>query len=343
MARRCRFVALGSSVLLAGGLVAGGATAASPGNPVHTSIRLVGTDGFEPVSETVVGKDTVVDTFRSSGSTIRLIGRAGSTAAVSLTRGSKHKPGGMQVTLNARRPKTERDVHAYRDAGRTVVGDLVSLGMARDEAEREFGALETLDGHNPYLDVWAANHTSTRSATGVRSASAPDVTAGTTPYDVLCADVNAFGGRVVGRGCSTLYLVARNGADWWFDNKYRFSAHSTDTSVPIPLRLVFIGWDLHWASGNVVYDWDPDRAVEVGKCTTVTTSISDKGGISISGTICPNKLDVWTVTSTRSGAKWTGTEHNNDWEAVVGVQAVHSPPGAPASYGSTFGIVCTSC
>jgi hypothetical protein len=159
----------------------------------------------------------------------------------------------------------------------------------------------------------------------------------------MCADVNAHGGKIVGRGCSTLFLVTQNGSDWWFNNKYKLSVHSTDTSFPFPLRLILAAWDIRWASGNVVYDWDPDSDVPVGSCATVTASISERGGISISGTVCPNNLGVWTLDSRRSGAQWTGTEKGTQWEVALGVQAVHSPPGAPASYVSTLGLACVNC
>jgi hypothetical protein len=341
--RRHGLLAVGSALVLGGGLVATGTSGASPIRAARTSITLINADGFEPVSEVVISADTVVDTFKSPDSTLRLIGRPGSTASVSLTRGSKETPGTMSVTLSAERPKTEADSHAYADSGRTVIGDLVALGMPRSEAERQFGDMENLEGRNPYLPD-PHDGPATRSSRSGALASLVAVTASTTtPYDVMCADVNSHGGKIVGRGCSTLFLVTQNGSDWWFNNKYKLSVHSTDTSFPFPLRLILAAWDIRWASGNIVYDWDPDSVVPVGSCTTVTASISDRGGISISGTVCPNNLDVWTLDSRRSGAQWTGTERGTQWEVALGVQAVHSPPGAPASYASTLGLACINC
>jgi hypothetical protein len=336
-------LAVGSALVLGGGLVTAGASGASPTRAARTSITLINADGFQPVSEVVTARNTVVDTFKSPDSTIRLIGRPGSTASVSVTPASQDAPGTFQVTLSADRPKTQADSHAYADSGRTVVGDLVALGVPRGEAERQFGDMETLDGHNPYLVDPASGAGKDSSRLGSPTAPASAAASSTTPYDVLCTDVNAYGGKIVGRGCSTLFLVTQNGSDWWFNNKYKFSVHSTDTSFLYPLRLILAAWDLRWASGNVVYDWDPDSSVPVGSCTTVTASISDRGGISISGTVCPNQLDVWTLSSTRSGAQWNGTERGTQWEVALGVQAVHSPPGAPASYRSTLGLACTNC
>jgi hypothetical protein len=341
--RRYGLLAVGSALVLGGGLVAAGTSRASPTRAARTAITLINADGFEPVSEMLIAANTVVDTFKSPDSTLRLIGRPGSTAAVSLTRGSQQTPGTFRVTLSAERPKTEADSHAYADSGRTVVGDLVALGMPRLEAERQFGDMETLDGRNPYL-ADARNSTATASMRRESQVRLNALAASsTTPYDVMCADVNAHGGKIVGRGCSTLFLVTQNGSDWWFNNKYKLSVHSTDTSFPFPLRLILAAWDIRWASGNVVYDWDPDSDVPVGSCTTVTASISDRGGISISGTVCPNNLGVWTLDSRRSGAQWTGTEKGTQWEVALGVQAVHSPPGAPASYASTLGLACVNC
>jgi hypothetical protein len=215
--------------------------------------------------------------------------------------------------------------------------------MPRHEAEREFGDMENLEGRNPYLPD-PHNGPATRSSrSGALASLVAVTTSSTTPYDVMCADVSSHGGKIVGRGCSTLFLVTQNGSDWWFNNKYKLSVHSTDTSFPFPLRLILAAWDIRWASGNIVYDWDPDSVVPVGSCTTVTASISDRGGISISGTVCPNNLDVWTLDSRRSGAQWTGTERGTQWEVAIGVQAVHSPPGAPASYASTLGLACINC
>jgi hypothetical protein len=122
--------------VLGGGLVAAGTSGASPTRAARTSITLINADGFEPVSEMLIAANTVVDTFRSRDSTLRLIGRPGSTATVSLARGSQQTPGTFRVTLGAERPKTEADSHAYADSGRTVVGDLVALGMPRLEAWR---------------------------------------------------------------------------------------------------------------------------------------------------------------------------------------------------------------
>ncbi|HYN63946.1 MAG TPA: hypothetical protein VES36_05025, partial [Candidatus Limnocylindrales bacterium] len=48
--------------------------------------------------------------------------------------------------MSTSRPKTARDATAYRDSGRSVIGDLVALGMPRAEAERDFGGLATLAG-----------------------------------------------------------------------------------------------------------------------------------------------------------------------------------------------------
>jgi len=342
--RRYGYLAVGCAVVLGSGLVVGGASGASPARAARTSITLINADGFEPVSEEVIAANTVVDTFTSADSTIRVIGRPGSVAAVSMGPAATGAANNPQVRLSARRPKTATDARAYADSGRSVVGDLVALGMPRDEAEREFGDMETVDGHNPYL----AEARDGAAGAGPRAGSSPArltslAASSTTPYDVLCVDINAHGGKIVGRGCSTLFLVVQNGSDWWFNNKYKLSVHSTDASFPYPLRLILAAWEIRWAGGNVVYDWDPTSEVPVGSCTTVTASISDKGGISVSGTVCPNVLDVWTLSSTRSGAQWTGTERGTQWEVALGVQAVHSPPGAPASYASTLGLACVNC
>ncbi len=202
MNRGYGLLAVGSAFVLGGGLVSAGASGASPSRVARTSITLINADGFQPVSEQVVAADTVVDTFTSADSTVKLIGRPGSTALISLVPASTDAPGTFQVTLSANRPKTESDARAYAESGRTVVGDLVALGMPRHEAERQFGDMETVDGRNPYLadtSRGAARETPRHASSSLSSATSTAASS-TTPYDVLCADVNAHGGDPGGVG-----------------------------------------------------------------------------------------------------------------------------------------------
>ncbi len=159
----------------------------------------------------------------------------------------------------------------------------------------------------------------------------------TTPYATECYNASAASGKISGYGCTTYYLVAANGGDWWFNDKFKFSAHSTDTSL-FPVRLKQVAWKVSWGTNNVVYDWDPATTQSVGSCLTLTESASSGTvpaiGISISAPICPNSLGLWTLSSRVSGAIWKGAEHDTGYDAAIGVQSVHNPPTAGVSYWS---------
>jgi hypothetical protein len=123
-------------------------------------------------------------------------------------------------------------------------------------------------------------------------------------------------------------------------NKYKFSAHSSDGSIFRPQRLFEVGWGLSWATNNVVYDWEPDATVSRNDCGNVRFSLFAKGAsVSIDAPICPSKISPWNIGSMHSGALWQGVERGQDYEAAIGVQAVHSPPSAAASYESPFKLV----
>lgn len=353
-----RILVTGSVLAL---LVAGGpASAASPNSARQLSISVAVANGFVPVSETATGQGTVVATFKSPTATVKALGQPGSTISFfpdPSTAATSNSPahGGLAVEMRQpARPKTTADANAYRDSGRTVVGDLVALGMPRADAEREFGDMETMDGTNPYTaavaDTSAApgggSPASTPNAV-LTSASVPTksssnailATSTTTPYATECYNASAASGKISGYGCSTYYLISQNGNDWWFNDKFKFSAHSTDTSL-FPVRLKQVAWKVSWSTNNVVYDWDPASTHSVGSCATLTMSASSgtvpSVGISISGTVCPNSLGLWTISSRVSGAIWNGAEQGTDYDAAIGVQSVHNPPTAAASYWSNW-------
>jgi hypothetical protein len=314
-------------------------------------------NGFQPVSEVTTSQGTVLATFKSTTATVKTLGQPGSAISfypdpitTSTTSSAQH--GGLAVQMRQpARPKTTADANAYRDSGRTVVGDLVALGMPRADAEREFGDMETMGGTNPYTTAAA----SADARSGLASASGPNATmtsastradradaltvSTTTPYATECYSASAASGKISGYGCTTYYLIYQNGGDWWLNDKFKFSAHSTDTSL-FPVRLKQVAWKVSWSTNNVIYDWDPASTHSVGSCVSLTMSASSgtapSVGISISGSICPNTLGLWTLSSTVSGAIWKGPEQDTDYDASIGVQSVHSPPSAAASYWSNW-------
>ena len=309
----------------------------SPATEVPHAIGVVDANGFVAVSETTTPEGAVVDTFVSGDITVRVIGTRGASISFYPGGPTETQRGSLGVLMNTVRPKTEKDATRYRDSGRTVVGDLIALGVPREQAELNFGDMETMDGTNPYLQASAtqedADATLASATAPVQKAAAPAASA-STPYDTQCITASAEGGKLYGYGCSTFFLVSAVGTDWWFNNKFKFSAHSTDTSL-FPKRLKQVGWKIQWSSGNVVYDWEPASTTPIGSCYTVSLSATWKAfSISVSAQICPNSHGPWEVASTKSGARWQGAEHDTDWEAAIGLQAVHNPPGVATSYSS---------
>jgi hypothetical protein len=322
-------------------LPAAASLGASP--PPTTQIRLIGpADGFVPVAEVVTPQGAVIDTFVSGDVTIRVIGAPGSTVRARKLADRAAERSGLTMELSATRPKRLDDADAYARSGRSVVGDLVALGMAEDEARRQFGDLETLD------PATAGDARLLASAAGFPATDAAVATAGistTTPYATQCASVSYQGGLIEGYGCSTIYLVAASGSDWWFNNKYKFSARSKDPTsffcIPgtCPWRLLELAWALGWTTGNIVYDWEPSTTLPRKSCSGLSIGDSFHGvNISISGTICPDRLQPWKLTSRRSGAEWIGLEQGTAWESAIGIQAIHSPPGAAVAYSSPLSL-----
>ena len=141
-------------------------------------------------------------------------------------------------------------------------------------------------------------------------------------------------GLVQGYGCSTYYLVFMNGLDWRFTSKYKFSVQSVDHAL-FPLRLRQVAWGIDWAANNVLTDWDPSATKPIDSCTNITIgSSSPYANISISATVCPDSLGPTALQGADSGAIWNGAERDNDFEAAIGTQEVHSPPGAAATFTS---------
>jgi hypothetical protein len=304
-----------------------GLTAASgvPGRPL---IRLDGTGGFTLVGERLLPSGAAVATFQAGEVTVSVIGRPGSSASAGWQAATMSAPGTLRASLSTTRAKTAKDASAYRDSGRTVIGDLVALGMPRDRAEREFGDMATLDGSTDVVD---------RQQVRLQPALVASAPAASTPYDVQCAAINVAEGKITGYGCSTFFLVHRDGDDWWLTTKMKVSAHSNDESWFAPKRLTQLGWRISWSTGNVLHDWDPYQTRAIGSCLTMTVkSSSPWADVSVQGTVCPDSLGPWSVTTARSGGIWNGMENGTEYEGALATQAVHSPPGVPLSYQSAW-------
>lgn len=147
MKRQLASAGAAAAIVLAA--VAAPASAASPQSAGRLSMKIGAANGFAGVSERVSARGTVVDTFRSSTTMVRFLGSPGSTVSFFPVRPSRAHSGSLAISMSVARPKSRSDVSRYHDSGRTVVGDLVALGMPRADAIREFGDMETLEGTAP--------------------------------------------------------------------------------------------------------------------------------------------------------------------------------------------------
>ena len=265
---------------------------------------------------TVAGSE--LGTAVRGGAEVRTLARDGSVVAAHHAPPARGQRGSVTVSMKTTRPKTARDASAYRRVGRSVVGDLVALGMSPAEARRQFGDMESLALNQPRIPTSGGTST-------------------VTPYDTQCAAISVADGKITGYGCATFFLVRQAGTDWWLTSKMKVSAHSSDESWFSPKRLTQLGWRVAWGSGNTLYDWDPYSTRSIGQCVTLTVkSSSPFGDVSVQGNICPESLGPWSVTTARSGGIWNGMERGTDYEGALATQAVHSPPGAPVSYQSAW-------
>ena len=124
MRPKTRLPAVAGALVFA--VTAGGpATATAP--PI-TSTTIVGDPhGFGPVAEIVTGHGTVVDTFRGSLGTIKLVGTPGSSMSIDVAAPDAHGRGSIRVRLSGRAPKTG-------GAGPSQRQNLADLGVASGAA-----------------------------------------------------------------------------------------------------------------------------------------------------------------------------------------------------------------
>jgi hypothetical protein len=348
-----RAIGIGLTALLTASV--GPSSAASGPTGADVAIRTAVANGFVRVAEVRLGNGAAIATFESRDARVRVLGEPGSVVSFypdETTRATEVAPsrGGLAMEMSQpTRPKTAAAATAYHDAGRTVVGDLVALGMPRPDAEREFGDMETMDGTTrPTGAAPRPNATFARFTRPVPGGGPTTfaTSSATTPYATQCVSVSTLragdGSDVItGYGCTTFYLVAQAGTDWWFNDKFKFSAHSSDRSL-FPVRLRSVAWKVSWSSLNTVHDWDPATTTSLGGCTTVSAS-SETGTkipirVTISAQICPDSIGLWTIGQLVSGAIWKGIEHDTDYDAAIGVQSVHNPPAASPSYTSYWAL-----
>lgn len=332
---------MGALIVLAMLLPLQAATGASP----EGRIKLVDSPGFASAGEVVLANGAVIDTFVSGDTVVRVIGDAGTTVKAQKVTGKDGKSS-VSLEMTSTKPKDLSKLDDYAKSGRSAVNDLISLGVDPLIAQEQFGDMDTLDPVGEKSSSWNGTQVASADASFPFADITQAVTpSSTTPWATQCATVGTGGGEITGQGCSTLFVIAASGSDWWLNNKYKLSAHSTEpasagcllTGIGCPWRLTKVGWSLAFGAGNSLYDWDPAANITQGSCNQVSISANYHGfGISISGSVCPDKLTPWNLTSTKSGAEWQGLEHSTDWEAAIGLNAVHSPPSAALTYSSPY-------
>lgn len=156
------------------------ASAAPPAGVPGGAIAVEVANGFETVGEQHRPDGTVLSTFASPTETVRTIAwDEGATisffpgkATAATDRAAAH--GSLLVASGTERPKDPADVNRLHDSGRTVVGDLVALGMPRADAERIFGDMETMDGSNPYTGAPGAAESTQRNVMTLASSTTRD-------------------------------------------------------------------------------------------------------------------------------------------------------------------------
>jgi hypothetical protein len=303
---------------------------------VDPQIKLVDSDGFQPIAEKVTPEGAVIDTFSDGTTMVKTIGTPGSSITIKRDKGAAGEEK-VLVGLATTRPKQLADVDRYKNSGRTVVDDLVALGMPRADAIAQFGDMETMDGTNPYTASGASTQVASTEPLpplDLRAGSAPSAT---TPYDTQCASLSYEGGKIEGYGCSTIYWVSASGPDWFFNNKFKLSARSNDTSWWKPWRLFQVGWSLQWSTGNQLFDWEPASQINRSNCNSLSLSLAAFGfSIGVSAPVCPTRIDPWRLTTRENGAIWSGFEQGTAWEAAIGVQAIKNLGEAQVSYNSWY-------
>ncbi|MGH2464842.1 MAG: hypothetical protein ACRDGI_05220, partial [Candidatus Limnocylindrales bacterium] len=275
--------------------------------PPATSTTIVGSPaGLGPVGEVATGHGTVVDTFRGSLGTVRIVGLPGSSVSIEVLPADARGHAAIRVGLSAGSSKSRRP----------------SPGQAQNLADL---------GVPPRV-----------TAGGSAQAGAPPVPAGGVPWASTCISLNVLGGAVQGSGCNNVYKKHTSGGDWYLSNEYWASASLTAWQGPLGLHLQGVGFETTWHPGNTIYSVAPTTTQSFGACTpwTVTASGTNNGitiGGSITGQICPSTLGPWNLrlagTYPNSGAMWTGNVQGvANYQGAEGVQLVHSPPGVEANW-----------
>jgi hypothetical protein len=281
---------------------AGVANAASP---VPTSIRIVGnTHGFLPVAERLTRHRTVVDTFRGSLGTVKMVGLPGSTISFEVVPPDATGHGSIRVHMGTAAPKSA-------SVGTSQAQNLADLGVSP-----AVSAMATPGGGTP----WASTCVNINVLGGaVQGSGCNNVykkhVSGTDWY--LANEYWASASLTAWQGPLGLHLQGVAFETTWHPGNTIYSiAPSTTTSFGSCAQ-----WTISLSGA--------ENGITIGG--------------SITGQICPSALGPWNLrlgsTYPNSGAIWTGNVQGvSNYQGMEGVQLVHNPPGVAASWDDYYSI-----
>jgi hypothetical protein len=295
-----RLPAVASALILA-------ATVGSPATattPLITSTRIVGdAHGFGPVAEAVTAHGTVVDTFRGSLGTIKLVGTPGSSISIDVAPPDSHGRGSIRVGLSGSAPRTG-------GAGPSQGQNLVDLGVAAG------AATPVPAGGTP----WASTCININVLGGAVQGSGCN---------------NVYKKHVVGQDwyLSNEYWASASLTSWQGPFGLHLQGVAFETTWHPGNTIYSIA-----PTAN-----QPFGTCSPWTVTTSGTNNGITIGGSISGQICPSTLGPWNLrlasTYPNSGAIWTGNVQGvANYQGTEGVQLVHNPPAVAANWEDYYTI-----
>jgi hypothetical protein len=256
------------------------------------------------VAETLTGHGTVVDTFRGSLGTVKMVGLPGSTISFEVVAPDATGHGSIRVHTSSAAPKSVT-------SGTSQAQNLADLGVSP-----AVGAAATPGGGTP----WASTCININVLGGAVTGSGCNNVykkhvSGTDWY--LANEYWASASLTSWQGPFGLHLqgVAFE-TTWHPGNKVYLVAPTTTQSYGscTQVTLSITGGD---------------------------AGVSISG--SIAGQICPSTLGPWNLrlgsTYPNSGAIWTGNVQGvSNYQGMEGVQLVHNPPGVAANWNDYYNI-----
>jgi hypothetical protein len=288
------------------------------------SDKLASSAGYYGVRETRQADGTVTDVWSDGKTVVSVSGLPGLTVTIGAATTERTSSGaahGQQtVSVAASNSKTAGSAAtaaaAYSASGRSVVKDVMAVGLDRAAAQRLAGQLAVQP----------------QTARG-NSAIGPLVS-NSSMIGSTCTNARSSDGYVTGTACEVQNLDQANGSDWYVVDEHQSTAHSSDTRL-FPDRLYLLEEWIGYGANNTLVKWQPGSTQNVGTCSTITFSITGQNGTdySQSESICPNTISPHNLNSTPAffGSAWNGSEHNNDYEGTNSVDMVHSPSNASSA------------